>query len=321
MTSRRRLLLSMLAALPLAARGADRAWPTKLLRIIVSEAAGTVPDVRARWLAERLGPALAQPIVVENKPGAGGSIAATEGARSSPDGYTLMFVHQGTMAINPHLYAKLGYDPLADFAPVARFGAGAMLLAVPTASPVRSVADLIALGKSNPTRFGSSGIGTPPHIASELFVRMAGFAATHIPYKGGAKAVPDLIAGHLDWSIEGTTVLLPQVKAGRLRALAATGALRSPDLPDVPTLAEAGVPGYAYIAWSGVAVPAATPKAIIARLSDEITKIGSSAEGRDWFASFAVEAGVMAPAEFAKFIRDEHARFGKLIHDAGIRIE
>ena len=324
-TLRRKLLLTTIAAVavPVAARAQDARWPSRPVHLVVTGSAGGVTDVRARWLAERLAPALGQPVVVDNKPGAGGSVGMVEVARSAPDGYTVVVVHQGSMAINPHLYARLGYDPLADFAPITRLGMGPLLLAVHPDVPAKSVAELVQLGKSKPgtLKFGSPGIGTPPHMASELFIRMAGIEATHVPYKGGGEAVRDLIAGHLSFSIEGMPVQLPQVKAGRLRALAVTAAQRMPALPDLPTIAEAGVPGYEYIGWAGLAVPAATPKPIIARLYHEIAKVYASDEAREWFASLSADAGGFPPDEFAAFIRAEHAKWGKLIQDAGIKPE
>lgn len=323
---RRKLLLTTAAAAALPApllRAQDARWPNRPVHLVVTGTAGGVVDLRTRWLAERLAPALGQPIVVDNKPGAGGNVGMAEVARSAADGYTVAMVHQGTMAINPHLYARAGYDPLADFAPVTRMGMGPLLMASHPDLPVRSVAELIQLAKAKPgqLKFGSPGIGTPPHLAGELFLHMAGITATHVPYKGGGEALRDLLAGHLNFSIEGFTVQLPQVKAGRLRALATTGAQRSPAVPELPTIAEAGVPGYEYIGWSGLAVPAATPKAIVQRLYDEIAKIYATAEARAWFASLAAEPGGHTPEEFAAFIRAEHAKWGRVIRDAGIRLE
>ena len=322
---RRRFLgiLATASALSTGLRAAEAGWPSRPLRIVVPGGPGSVTDGRARWLAERLAPALGQPVVVDNRPGAGGNIATAEGGRSAPDGYTIVLVHQGTMAINPHLYARTGYDPLADFEPLTRFGIGALLLAVPAQSPAHSIADLAKMAKAKPggTRFCSPGVGTPPHMAAELFVRMAGFDATHVPYRGGAQAVADLIAGHVDWSIDGMAVLLPQVKSGRLRALAVTTAQRAAAAPDVPTLAEAGVPGYEYIGWVGFALPARTPRPIVARLYAEVAKIVGSAEAREYAASLGGEPGLLAPEEFAAFIREEHAKWGKLIRDASIRLE
>src|SRR6202158_4204573 len=270
----------LIALNPPLALAQDAPWPTKPVRLIVPGGTAGVVDIRARWLAARLAPAPCPPLVVENRPGAGGNIGTEVAAHSAPDGYTLVMVHQGSMAINPHLYSQLGYDALADFATIQRLGFGPLMLAVAHDFPAQSVADLVRLAKASPGKlsYGSPGIGTPPHIASELFTRMAGIEAIHVPYKGGGQAVSDLIAGHLSFSIEGLNVQLPYVKSGRLRALAVTSAQRHPAVPDIPTLAESGVPGYLFIGGVGVPPPAATPAPIIAKLYGAIAKVLESAE-------------------------------------------
>jgi tripartite-type tricarboxylate transporter receptor subunit TctC len=321
--TRRCLLFTACAAAALPhAFAQDPSWPSKPLRLIAG-GAGSVSDIRARWLAERLGRALAQPVVVENIGGAGGSLGMESAARSAPDGYTLALVHQGTLAINPHLYAHLGYDALKDFAPITRCGIGPLLLAVRTETPISSLRELLAQAKANPgaMSYGSPGIGTPPHMASELLKRSAGFEAIHVPYKGGGPLLADLLGGQITWSFDGPTAQLPHVRSGRLRALAVSGTQRLASLPEVPTVAEAGVPGYEFFGWTGIAAPAATPKPMIARLHAEITKVLSTVEARDWFASFGAEAGLQTPEEFAAFIRAEHAKWGQVIRDAGIKLE
>jgi tripartite-type tricarboxylate transporter receptor subunit TctC len=324
MNLRRRILLKLAlagwAAGAWPARAAD--WPSKPIRLIAGGAGG-VTDIRARWLAERLGAALSQPVVVENNAAAGGNLAAELVARAAPDGHTLLLTHQGIAAINPHLYAKVGYDALADFAPVARFGIGQLVLVVPAASPITSVADLIARARAKPgvMNYGSNGNGTPPHLAAEQLKRMTGIEAVHVPFKGGSALQTALLGSQLDWAIEGLTPLLPHVKAGTLRALAVSGARRLPAWPDVPTLAEAGAPGYEYIGWTGIAAPAATPPAIVERLHREITRIATSDEGRRFFAQAGADAGELTPAEFAAFVRAEHAKFGRLIREAGLKAE
>lgn len=297
-------------------------WPDRPIRLIAG-GAGSVTDIRARWLAERLGVALGQPVVVENNAAAGGSLAAEQVARAAPDGYTLLLTHQGIAAINPHLYARLGYDALSDFVPVARFGIGQQALVVPAASPIRSVADLLARAKASPgaMNFGSNGNGTPPHLAAEQLKRMAGIDVVHVPYKGGGALLTALLGSQVDWAIEGLTPLVPHVKSGALRALAVTGARRVPDWPDVPTLSEAGVPGYEYVGWTGVSAPAGTPAPVVERLNVEINRAATSDEGRQFFARAGAEAGELSPADFAGFVRAEHARFGRLIREAGLKAE
>jgi tripartite-type tricarboxylate transporter receptor subunit TctC len=324
---RRRLSAGFVTALILAmartAATAQAPWPTRPVHLVVPGGPGGVTDVRARWLADRLGPVLGQPVVVEDRAGAGGNIGMEHVARSAPDGYTLAIIHQGTMAMNPHLYARTGYDALADFVPITRLGMGPLMLAVPADSPAKSAADLIRIAKARPGQlsFGSPGNGTPPHLASELFKRLAGIDVMHIPYSGGGQETQALVAGQIDFTIEGLNVQLPQVKGGRLRALAVTSASRLLLLPDVPTLAEAGAPGYEFIGWVGVAAPAATPPAIIDRLYRAIAAVESTAEARDWFAAVGAEPGVIAPDAFAAVVRAEYAHWARVIRDAGIRLE
>lgn len=297
-------------------------WPSRPLKLIAG-GPGSVTDIRARWLAGRLGTALGQPVVVENNGAAGGNVGATQVARSTPDGHTLLMTHQGIAAINPHIYTNPGYDALRDFVPVARFGIGALLLVVPAGSAVQTVADLLARAKARPgaMNFGTPGNGFPPHLASVQFMRMAGFEATHVPYKGGGAMMTALLSAEVDWAIEGLTATLPQVKSGRLRALAVSSSRRVALLPEVPTLAEAGVPGYEYIGWTGVAAPAATPPAIVDRLNREINRIAGDAEGRQWFQGVGADAGEQSPAEFATFVQAEHTKIGGLVRAAGMRAE
>jgi tripartite-type tricarboxylate transporter receptor subunit TctC len=318
----RRQMLAVLGAAPLLAR-AESAWPAATVKLLVAAAPGGVPDVRARWLGERMAAAIGRPVIVENRPGAGGALALSEGARAAADGSVAIFVHQGVMTILPHLQPKIGYDALGDFAPVTRFGAGPLVLCVPAQSTVRTFADLVQLSRSRDggLRYATAGIGTPPHLATELLLRSAGFHAQHIPYKGGPDAQRGLIAGDVDFQTEAVGLQLPQIRAGRMRPLAVTAAQRSALLPEVPTLIESGVPGYEYVGWTGVVMPAATPAALVQRLSAEIAKIAQAPESREWFGVIAAEAGTMSPDAFAGFVRGEHARNGQLVRDAGIRLE
>jgi len=323
---RRRLLLHSLGLglvplVPLAS-AQPAAWPSRPLKLVAG-GPGSVTDIRARWLAERLGASLGQTVVVENNGAAGGNVGAAQVARAAPDGHTLLMTHQGIAAINPHLYASPGYDALRDFVQVARFGIGAQLLVVPVASAAQNVADLLARAQAKPgsLNFGTPGNGLPPHLAAVQFMRMAGFDATHVPYKGGGAMMTALLAGEVDWAIEGLTASLPQVKAGRLRALAVTSVRRVPSLPEVPTLAEAGVPGYEYIGWTGIAAPAGTPAALVERLNREINRIATSDEGRRWFQGTGADAGEQSPAEVAAFVQAEYAKLGGLVRAAGLRAE
>lgn len=317
------LAFGLVATLHLPAAAQEAPWPSKPVHILVPGGAGGVIDIRARWLAQRLAPLLGQSVVVENKPGAGGNLGMEIGAHSAPDGHTLIIIHQGVMTVNPHLYSRPGYDPLADFAPITQIGTGPLLLAVHPDVRADTALELVRLAKAKPGQlnFGSPGIGTPPHLAGELFKAAAGIDTVHVPYKGGGQAVSDLIAGHISYSIEGLTVQLPHVKAGRLRALAVTGPHRVASLPDVPTLAEAGLAGAEFQGWVGIAAPAATPKAVVARLYRDISAILATPEARAWFAEVGADARADAPEAFAAAIRVEHAKWGKVIREAGIRIE
>jgi tripartite-type tricarboxylate transporter receptor subunit TctC len=323
---RRRLLqwIALAAMAPAGPVGRSHAaeWPGRPLRLVVGGAA-SVTDVRARWLAPRLAQALGQPVLVENVPAAGGNVAAADTARGAADGYTLLFTHQGIAAINPHLYAKPGYDALRDFAAITPFGRGPLMLTVPAALPVRSVQELIALARDKPgaLNFGSPGIGTPPHIASELFVRSAGIQATHVPYRGGGALLNAMLGGQITWSMDGPAAQMPHVRGGTLRALAVTGPRRVAAAAEVPTIAESGLPGFEYEGWTGIAVAAATPRAIVERLHAEIARIASTPEAREWFAGVGTEAGLLTPAETDAFIRREHERFGRLIRETGLKVE
>ena len=325
----RRQLLALTSALSAVAAPLSVAqpqapgWPSKPIRIIAPSGPGSVTDIRARWLADRLAPALGQPIVVENRAGAGGNLGTVAGARSAPDGYTLLIIHIGTMAINPHIYANPGYDPLTDLVPITRLGVGPQMLVVHKSVPANSVSELVSLAKARPGEltFNSPGIGTPGHLASSLLMHLTDIRATHVPYKSGGQAVIDLAAGHVTWTIEGFTVLKPFIQDGRLRPLAVTTAKRLRAMPDVPTMAEAGIAGYDFTAWAGIGAPAGTPAPIINRVYGEIAKILATPEARDWFDSFGADPGGETPEALAALVRAEHAKLGEVIRAIGIKAE
>jgi tripartite-type tricarboxylate transporter receptor subunit TctC len=298
-------------------------YPSKPIRIVVTGTPGGLPDLISRWLADRLSPALGQPIVVENRPGAGGNIAMQAAARSAPDGYTLVVAGQGPFALNPHMYTNPGYDAIADFAPITQIERGALILAANPALPVRSVRELIELAKAKPgeLNYGSPGTGTPPHLASELFNRAAKINVAHVPYAGPPAAMLDLIAGRLDFTFSAPNVQLPQIKAGKIRALAVTSPTRLAALPEVPTVAESGLPGFEYVGWLGIAAPAGTPQPIIERLRREVGAILQTDAAREYFATHAREPVGSTPEDFAAFIRAENSKWGPIIHAARIRAE
>ena len=298
-------------------------YPSKPVRLIAPTAPGSPPDIRARWLADALTPVLGQPVVVENKAGAGGNIGTEAVAKSAPDGYTLLLAHQGTFAINPHVYARTGYDPIADFAPVTRLVLSPMVLAVNPGLPVNSVADLIRLAREKPGHltFGSAGNGTPPHMAAELFKRTAKIDVVHVPYKGASPALVDLMAGRLSFTFDSAAIQLPQVRTGKIKALAVTGSKRLPSLPDVPTVSESGFPGFEYWSWMGICAPAGTPKDVVSRLNHAIVGILGTPKAQDWFAAQGGEPMGESPEAFAAFIKTEYAKWGEVVRAAGITVE
>jgi tripartite-type tricarboxylate transporter receptor subunit TctC len=310
-------LLALLASSPIF----PQAYPSKPIRIIAPYPAGGPADVRARWLAEKLGPVLGQPMIVDNRAGAAGTIGTAVAAQSAPDGYTLVIVQQGTLAIAPHMYPNAGYDPIRDLSPVARLDVAPMMLVVHPKVPVKSVSDLLQLARSNPgeLNFGSAGTGSPPHMAGELFRAMANIDVVHVPYMGASPALMDLIGGRLTYSIDNMAILLPHARAGRIRALAVTGKQRLASLPDTPTVSESGLTGYEYVTWMGISAPAGTSVEIIRLLNSEIGKILRTPEAREWFAGQGAEPVIATPAEFAAFINTEYARWGAIVKKTGIK--
>jgi tripartite-type tricarboxylate transporter receptor subunit TctC len=316
-------IFGALVAMGLAQVCCAETYPSKPIRLIVPAAPGAPPDFRARWLAERLRTALGQPLVIDNRPGAAGIIGTQAAARSPADGYTLLLGHQGTLALNAYLYADLPYDPIKDFTPISRLGVSPMLLAVHPQVPAHSVAELIRLAREKPgqLRFGSAGVGSPPYMAGELFQRAAGIDVLHVPYKSAPAALIDLIGGTLTYTFGGIAMHVAHVRTGKLRALAVTSAKRLAALPDIPTVAESGLPGYEYWSWMGICAPSGTPREIVARLNSEISKILNTQEARDWFAEQGSEVDPGTAEEFAAFIKAEHARWAKTLRAAAIKPE
>jgi tripartite-type tricarboxylate transporter receptor subunit TctC len=298
-------------------------YPSKPLRLIVPAAPGTPPDTDSRWVAERLTRALGQQVIVDNRTGAGGIIGSEAIAKSPPDGYTLGFVHQGHAAFNPFLYARLGYDPIKDFVPVSRMSTSAFVLAVHPDVKANSTAELVRLAKEQPGRlsFGSPLIGTPPHIAEQLFRRMAGIDTVLVPYKSGSMAVLDLVAGRVQYTLDTIGLTLPHAKAGKVRMLAVSSGRRVAQIPGVPTIAESGVPGYDFETWFGFWVPAGTPQPIVSRLNAELQKILGSPESAAWFTQNGGAAAPTTPEAFSALIRADYEKLGPIIENAGIKLE
>jgi len=296
-------------------------WPSRPIRMVVPLSPGGFADVPGRILAARLSSLLGYNVFVENRPGAGGTIGADFVAKSAPDGYTLLFT--GTPhVISPWIYKKLPYDALKDFEPVALVASGPYVLVVNPQLPVHSVGELIAAAKAEPGKidYASSGNGSAQHLVSALFASMAGIELNHVPYKGSGPAMQDLLGGQVKVSFAGIPNVLPHVKAGRLRALAVSTPQRSLDLPDVPTAAEAGVPGYQATLWLNLAAPAGTPSDIVQRVYAETAKALQDAELQQNFRAAGVEASPMSPQELAGFMRGEYEKWGKVVRDTGATV-
>ena len=298
-------------------------WPAKPIKYIVPFAPGGTTDILGRMVAAGLAQALGQPVVVENKPGQAGSVGSAELARAAPDGYTLGGGTISSHAINASLYPKLPYDPIRDFAPITMLATLPNMLIVHPSLNVSSVRELVELLKVNPNRFsfGSAGNGTSQHISGELFKIMTGTQMQHIPYKGSGPMIPDLIAGTIQLSFENITTAYPQVKGGKLKALAVTSAQRSFVAPEVPAMAEAGLPGYDITSWQAMFAPAGTPREIVARLHAATAKILRMPENRDKLGQLGLEPGGMAPDELAALIRAEIPRLGKVVRESGARVD
>ncbi len=312
--------LVLLLALAFAAGAGAQGWPAKPLRIVVPFAPGGSTDIFARLLAERMSTALGQSVVVDNRSGAAGNIGAEAVARAAPDGYTLLMATTGVMAINQALYKNLTYDAAKDLEPVVFVASITNVLIVPADSALKSIADVVATAKRAPGQlsFASSGAGSSTHMSAELFKAMAGVTMLHIPYKGSGLAMLDLVAGRVSLMFENMPGAVGQIKAGKLRALAQTGLTRTPALPDVPTVAEAGVAGYESLSWSGIALPAGVPRDIVARLNREINTILALPEMRQKLAEQGAEAIGGSPEAFAQHVRREREKWSGVVRDAGI---
>ena len=297
-------------------------YPTKPIRFIVGFAPGGATDIIARALAQKLSDVFGQQVVVDNRAGGGGTIAASMTAKSPPDGYTMLMGTISTLATNVSTYKNLPYDPLRDFAPVTLAAATPYFVTVNAAMP-STLKDFIALAKAKPGQinFGSSGAGGGAHLSAELFRALAGIELTHIPYKGAALALTDVMAGQIQMSFSQPLIVLPHLKTGRVKALAITSAKRSSALPDYPTIAESGVPGYESSSWQGIVVPAGTPPAIIARLHTELVKGLRAKDIGERLAAEGTDPGGNSPAEFGAYIKREIEKWARVVKSAGIKTE
>src|SRR5512143_3020145 len=315
-----RLLLLSLAFL-IAETAQAQNYPSRPIRLVLPFAAGGLVDVPGRILAQKLTEALGQPLVVENRPGAGSTIGADAVAKAKPDGYTLM-ITSTTHVISANLYKTLPYDALRDFAPVMKLAEGPYVLVVNPSLPAKSVAELVALAKSRPgaIAYGPSGNGSSQHLVAALFCAMSGAPLNHVPYKGSDRATQDLIGGQVMVGFLGTPGALPQLKSGRLRALAVTTARRSPELAEVPTMQEAGIPGYEATIWLGLFARAGTPREVLAKLHAEVENALAIPEARASIARTGLEVSVSSTEEFAAFVRAEYEKWGKVVRDTGATV-
>ncbi len=321
--NRRRLIQATGMSLMGAPLLALAAWPDKPIRLIVPSAAGGAPDLICRVLTSELIKSLGTSIVVDNKPGAGGAIGIQEVTRAAPDGYTLGYANVGTLAINQSLYSKLPYDADKQLAPIALLGYVQNALVVNNALPAKNVKELIALAKSRPGKLtmGSAGNGTTGHLGGELFKNMTDTFITHVPYRGSPQAIQDLIGGQVDLMFDNLSSILPHIKGGRVRVLAVSGARRSPALPDVLTMAEAGVAGYETTAWGGIVAPAGTPREIIARLNSEINKVLALPAVNERYQQLAFETTIAPADRLFERAQRERPIWARVIARSGAKVD
>jgi len=301
---------------------AQEKYPAKPIRLVVPFAPGGSTDIFARLVADRLGASFGEPVLVENRAGASGNIGADAVAKAAPDGYTLLMATTGVMAINNALFKSMPYDAAKDFVPVIFIASITNVLAVPNDLPAKNVAELVALAKKDPGKltFASSGAGSSTHLSAELFKSMAGIDVVHIPFKGSGQALIDVVAGRVSMVFDNMPSALPHIKGGKLRALGVTGLKRSPALPDVPTISEAGIAGYDSLSWSGIAAPAGTPRDVVQRLNLETAVILLAPDMRQKLAEQGADAIGGSPEAFAEHVRREREKWGRLVRERNIVI-
>ncbi|MEQ1775367.1 MAG: tripartite tricarboxylate transporter substrate binding protein [Burkholderiales bacterium] len=317
------IVVAMMAATVAAGAYAQTPYPAKSVRVIVPFPPGGPTDTVTRIIGPKLSEALGHQIIIDNRGGAGGATGTELVAKSTPDGYTILAGTIGGLAVSPTLNPKLGYNTLRDLAPITQLVNVAYIVTLHPSVPAKSIKELLALAKARPGKlnYGTSGAGTGPHLAGELLNMMAGINVVHVPYKGSAPAQTALMSGEVDITFENTLIVLPQVKSGRLRPIAATGVQRSKLLPDLPTVAEAGVPGFSASGWYGMMAPVATPKDIVARLNADITRVLRMPDITDRLNSMAAEPAPGTPEQFSAFIRTEIDKWAKVVKAANMKAE
>ncbi len=321
MTLMRTVSTVILSALVASAVADD--YPNKAIRLIMPYPIGGSIDIAGRMVAQRLADNLGQAVVVDNRTGAGGIVGTETGARAAPDGYTVLMGGVGTLALSPSLQKNLPYDPNKDFTPVTLLVTIPYVVVVQPSFKAANIRELIALAKAKPNEinYGSGGSGSAPHLAAELFKTMADVRITHVPYKGSTPAITDTMSGQVQLTFTGIPSVMTQMKAGRLRPIGVTSLKRTAALPEVPTIAESGVPGYEVNPWFGVLLPARTPQPLVSRLNAEILKVLQLPATRERFAAEGFEAAGNSPAQFAAYIKTEQIKWGKVIKEAGIKAD
>jgi len=302
---------------------AAQTYPVKPVRMVVPFPPSGGTDVLARAFYHRFGEALGQQVVIDNRSGANGNVGTELVARAAPDGYTLLLNGGGTLAVNPSLYSRLPYDSVRDFAPISLVALQPSVLVVHPSVPAKSVKELVALAKSRPGQlnFASSGSGSLAHLSAEIFKSMAGVDMVHVPYKGAGPSLVDLIAGQVHLIFASSPSVMPHVRNGKLRALGVTTAKRAAATPDVPTIAEAGVPGFVVTGWYGLLAPAGTPAPIVSRLHADLVKVLGTAEVQEKLGSYGLEVATSTPAQFGEFLKAEIAKYSKVVRDAGVKVD
>jgi tripartite-type tricarboxylate transporter receptor subunit TctC len=320
---RRSFAFATAALLALPCASFAQAYPSKPIKIVVPFPPGGSTDLLARRLGEKLSAAMGQPVIVENKPGAGGTTGADHVAKSAPDGYTLLMGVTGSNAIAPSLYPKLPYDVLKDFAPISLVVSAPLVLAVTASSSIKTVKDYIAAARAKPMTYGTPGNGTSMHLTGEMFVLATGVKLTHVPYKGTAPALNDMLGGTLESMFGDFLVLMPQIKGGKVRPIAVTSTQRHPLLPDVPTIAESGVPGlekFEASSWQGLFAPAGTPRDVVAKLNAQVVKALESPDIKEFFGSQGFIVAGTSPEQFRAFIEAEVPKWGGVIKAAHVTV-
>jgi tripartite-type tricarboxylate transporter receptor subunit TctC len=324
MISRRALLAGAVASsVGSASRANAQVYPNRVIKVIVPFAAGGPADTMARLATQQLSARLGQSVIIDNRGGAGGTIAAKAAAAAEPDGYTLMFGNTATFAVGPAVYANIGYDPIKNFAPIALFSVSTNLLVADPNLPVQSVPELIAHAKANPGKinFASPGYGTPPHMIGEMFKQRAGVDIVHVPYKGTAAALTDIMAGQVQLTFENPSVLVQLIRDSKLKGLATTGEVRNPQAPELPTMIESGLPDFVSTSFTALAAPAGTPPEIVRRLNAELNAGLLSPELGSTFAKLGVGSRPLSPEEFGAFLVRENQKWSAVARTANIRIE